>query len=562
MRNGRLAVLLGCCALALLSTAGASPDLPEEGGRTVVAYVNDDPIFLDELLESLAGGMGDEASGHENPRAALERLINAKLIVQEAREIGLDELDGYTDRTENAHTMLMRNLLFSSVVAGITEPDAAKVDHSYRSSMEQGRMRALAIPEENDAEAFRAGLERGVPFDALADEFVKDGRATEGDTKTFAPLRELHPNVRSALQGLEPGEWTPVVKLPTGWAAVKLLARRLPDDPVKREEVRQAVLTTERQEAVRAYADALKKKYTSIDMKVFESLDFSADGPGIESYAGDTRVVARLDGGEPVRVAEFADEVKSRYFHGVERAAERGTLSRRARAVLEDILDKRVVMLEAERLEIDESSDYRRSMQEIGDGLLFAMFLDRVVDPEIEVTQADLDAYVEEHAREFTFPAMTRLEGLTFASRDAAQSALEKLRGGTDLAWLETNSAGQVPSSENDTLSALRGRLVMVPALPQRLRDAVEATEAGGYALVEGEGDVFHVVAVRDKVPERVRTPDEIRGEIEPRILARKRQQAVETYAARLREASEVKVLAEGPALREAILAEVRTGSS
>src|SRR3989337_2837618 len=71
----------------------AGADLPLVGGKPTLARVNGEPLTLKEFDRALAAvheGMADNtAKSRSNPSELLDRLINVKLILQEARKLAL-----------------------------------------------------------------------------------------------------------------------------------------------------------------------------------------------------------------------------------------------------------------------------------------------------------------------------------------------------------------------------------------------------------------------------------------------------------------------------------------
>src|SRR4030042_4785376 len=81
-----------------IGTTGFVSDkgLPVIKGKKVVAIVNGDSIPLDELNHELATlhqeVKGEEKVGKEKVSDLLRRLINTRLIIQEAKRMGLHEI--------------------------------------------------------------------------------------------------------------------------------------------------------------------------------------------------------------------------------------------------------------------------------------------------------------------------------------------------------------------------------------------------------------------------------------------------------------------------------------
>src|SRR5208337_4378688 len=77
-------------------------DLPVIKGKKTVATVNGDPITLEELDRDVARAAGASRS------EVLRRLINASLIVQEAKRIGLNEQPEIRKMVESFASVTLR----------------------------------------------------------------------------------------------------------------------------------------------------------------------------------------------------------------------------------------------------------------------------------------------------------------------------------------------------------------------------------------------------------------------------------------------------------------------
>lgn len=556
-----LPILVAILLLGVLSGA-ASEDLPQEEGESVVARVNGEAILIDELFSALAemameSEEGDEPTmTHGDPSEILERMITARLIIQEGRTIGLQDLPETARALEIYRVFVLRNLLFADRLEVIAEPRSEGVEALYLEAVEQVRMRALLFGAEADARAFEKELAEGGSFNELADRYTAAGSASEGDSSSFMPAGALFPEVRAALAGMKPGQVSPVIEAQRQWVVVRLLERRVPENPEEREKARQAALVQERQMAIRSYAEELKARYVTIRRELVDSLDFAAQEPGIESYLLDDRVVAEIEGGEPVTVADLATSLKGKFFHGPEHAARKNALNKKKEETLQEILDKRVVLRQAEKLRLDQTPEYRRQMREYEDALIFGAFVRKVIEPDISIGDEELRAYLASHAEEYTLPAMVRLESTAFAREEDGRAALEKLERGADLAWIRSNAPGQLSPAEDPELMVFRNALIMSSALSPSVREAIAGAKAGDYRSLKMPEGPFYILYVRELRPERPKPFEEVRDDLRARLYNEKRQAAVDEYAGKLRELSEIEVYAEGESLRRAVLGE------
>ena len=152
---------------------------------------------------------------------------------------------------------------------------------------------------------------------------------------------------------------------------------------------------------------------------------------------------------------------------------------------------------------------------------------------------------------DFTSPEMLRVESLAFTDAGAAERALGRLRAGADLAWLRANAEGRADDGAVPEALRFDGRLLTRDSLPAEVQRSLEGATPGDFRLfTEGSGRA-HVLAVRDSVPARPAPLDEVRMEVARKVFDEKRNQVMDEWTAKLRQASEVEIFATSEELRE-----------
>ena len=100
---------------------------PWSAGNRRLPVINGEPLTLEEFERALAGihgGMTDNTPRSlPHPSQLLERLINAKLVLQEARNIGLDELPEVQSAEKTFEEDTLRGMLYGYHVRNIRKPD-------------------------------------------------------------------------------------------------------------------------------------------------------------------------------------------------------------------------------------------------------------------------------------------------------------------------------------------------------------------------------------------------------------------------------------------------------
>ena len=535
------------------AAAGAAK-LPVIAGKEAVASVNGEPITVDELLlqiGTLHAGVAESRVRKPDTAELLDRVIKARLILQEARRIGLDRLPEVTSKVEKLRMGLVKSLLVREQVGGITEGAPVVVEKLYRDAVRELSIDSLLFEKEQDAASFSAAIKAGADFKALAGKTIAAGKARGGAGAQSMKPADLRPEVAQVLALMQTGEISVPVRLTDGWTIVRLLDVRYPENREARRQARQDALEARKQARLKEFMDVLRKRYTTVDRPLLAGLDFDSGGPGLEKLRRDERVVAQVKGGAPVRVKDLTAGIEKKYYHGVEGAIERKRVNEDLPQILDRILVERATLLEAKRLNLERTDSFKAALQEQTDGVLFDAFVTKVINPEVKLESAELKKHYDGHAGEYTTPEMMRIESLAFRRYDDAQAAIDKLRQGADMKWMRANADGQAGRDWSASLLEFKGDLVATAALPGGVRKAVAGARAGDCRFSGEPGGPFYVLCIRQVVAASPQPYDSVKNDIATKLFVLKRQAAVEDWAAKLRAASIVKVFASGQVLSD-----------
>jgi hypothetical protein len=252
-------------------------------------------------------------------------------------------------------------------------------------------------------------------------------------------------------------------------------------------------------------------------------------------------VVAEIKGEKPITVGEMAEYLRQQLYHGVERAAESKKLNRRKVQILDEMIHKRVFQKEALRLGIDKTEDYRKRVQEYANSLIFGVFVQKAVAPDIQLNEEELRTYHDQHIKEYTYPEMMKISSLIFSRREEAERALTSLRKGTDFQWLGANAEGQVDKNAKGILN-FEGNLLTTKDLPENVQKVVSGAKSGDFRLYESPESYFYVLSIREVIPSKPQPYPEVREKIAKKIYNEKLTKAAEEYAGKLRALSDVKI--------------------
>jgi hypothetical protein len=534
-----------CKAVAAGAQAVRAPLFGVEGAACPVARVGDDLIPLGEAREALTAphlAQGADAKGRglaaELDRS-VRRLVEIRLVAAEAGEMGLLDLPEPRAAIEEHATLTLRALLERQVKEGAA-PDREEVEKLHRLGVRELHLRSLLFPRKADAEAFRAALAGGEPFDAAAARELAAKRAQGTGTPDWIRIANLLPPVRPVAAELAPGRPTPVVDVGGQFVVAVQDGERFPEDAEVRRAATQASLDRQRQLRLDAWFDALAKAHATVDEKLLEGLDFEAPSPGFAALRKDVRPIAQLDDGTALTVGALAEAIGRKFFHGTEQPAKERRVNVAKRDQFLQLLRERLATREFDARRLREHPDFVREMVEYRRAVAFSTFLEKVLVPGVKVGEAEVKQAYEARRGEFTTPGLFRLEGLSFTGEADARAAAEQLRKGTDLAWLRANAGGRV--NADDAKLELDGRPLSVPSLPPPLAKALAGAKAGDVRLL-ADGGQHHVIRVVSETPPAVQPYPEAREAVARALFAERLERSLHEYAARLKQATRTEIL-------------------
>ena len=543
-------------ALVLLfhgAAAAAGSGLPTIGGKKAVAVVNGEPISLEEFQRVLAslheGAGGKPAGGRRNYSGLLRRLIDGKLVLQEARNIGLDTLPEVRETVKMFEKQTLRQTLLSRQVKNV-RPDGREVEKAYRDSIREFKVRSFLFAREEDAKQAEEEIRSGSEFDNVMKRMVTEGKAEGREEGVYLKGKDLLPEISGAVSILSEGGVSPALKVSAGrmgeaaYTILMLEGIRYPENPEAREQARRGVLKEARLAAINKYVETLKKKYVKVHKDTLDGLDYEAKEPGIEKLMADPRVVAEIRGEKPIRVEDLSRVLQQKFYHGVQQVATTKKVNRQVPEVLNEMATTRVLVKEALRKKIDKTPEYKQKVKEYEDEVLFGVFVQKAINPDIKVDEGVVRKYYDDHGAEFLVPESVRGEDLAFAGREDAVDALEKLRNGADFKWVMANAPGQVGEKSRQRLFPADGAYSSLHDLPGGGAEAVAGAGSGEFRLYTSPEGQFLVLHILEMVPAKPYPFDAVKGKIQERIFREEQQKTVEEWAGKLRAVSEIRIFA------------------
>jgi hypothetical protein len=530
---------------------------------TPLASVEDEPITMEELTRSIASSHARRTDAETPVRKdfanLLDRLLTTKLIIQEARNIGLDELPAVAARIDNFATELLVHNLMSRELESV-EADPADVDRLYSRMSREFLLTTIQFEKEEDALAFEEQYAAEGDFTQLAMRFFEEGKATgELGSEEYVKLKDLFPEVAQTADSLEVGAVSQIFRASNGLLVFYVRDIRVYEDPGLREEARRRIIERLRRERAEEYADSLERKYATIDYDLLAEVSFMPRKTGLPFFRrevpvdhakllSDDRVLATVHSEEPlvITVGDLARKVGRSFYHGVDKGVEgRKDADRRKLVMLKNMVFEKTGPMEARHQGLDREKEYLDAVEQKTASLLFGVFVRKVIAPDVTIREEEVRQYYEDHLDDFSTPKMVRLNGLVFDELPDAKRALDKLSRGADFRWVSANTPGQL---DEDTAKPLDfdNVLLSVNSLPEGLRQAAQGARRGDPLLYSGPDELYYVVVVSRVFPPQPQAYPEAREEIAELITVEKVKDLVVDWGVKLREAYEPRIFLQG----------------
>jgi parvulin-like peptidyl-prolyl isomerase len=261
---------------------------------------------------------------------------------------------------------------------------------------------------------------------------------------------------------------------------------------------------------------------------------------------GGGRVVGRYDGGV-ITEAELLEESSKL----VSPLREQFESPAGQREFVRSMIDKRLLAQEARRRGLDGTPEIQRQVRALEERLIIQSLLTAEERGAPAPTEAEQRAWYEGHKADFLQPERLRLgrafvsvaPGASAAQRAQARARAERfakqLLAGTPLAKVAAQGDGPERAQGGELPVMARGQWRGSPALE---RAGFALAKPGEVSAVVEEPEGFSVLRLLERRPARVPPYEEIRGEVETRMIPGRKRKQFEDLLTRLRQGAAVEV--------------------
>lgn len=522
-----IALLLGIWTIALAGSAGA-----EQPERALLAVVNSDSIFtadIDAIFAGVHSGMSASQKGDFDYHKLLKKLVNDRLIIQEAKALGIPDEDYFREFLDEQKRELVSRLYVRKSLPPIDSVGEDSIAAYFRDNYHKVRVRTIAVETVAAAESLLAQVKAGADMDSLAKARSLDVHRYMGGLHSFKYWANVELDLRDYLQGATKGQLIG----PFPYRQVSAIMRVEDTAPANPEElpalrglIREALRTQSTEAAWKRFVGSLRDRYAVvIDSGAIATIVANTTSVLDSTFQyGSERPVATMAGLPLV----YENRLRQATAHTAmsNATAPVATLLYQA---LDGLLQEAVLYRAGVDAGLDTDERIVRQLATASDSALIEIYLKETIVAAIKFNHDEFQQYYSEHETDFRDPDQINIREVTVASAAAADSAVALLREGADFDYV----AGRFRKDAKEL--AERVQWVSLAAFPPSIRADLEQLKVGGSSQAYPTEDGWVIFKILDRRQGELKKMDEVEMKIREAMFQTKFTKLLDAALERLR---------------------------
>lgn len=520
-------LLLGIWTLALAGGADAG-----QSERALLAVVNADSIFttdVDAIFAGVHSGMSASQKGDFDYHKLLKKLINDRLIIQEAEALGIPSEDYFREFLDEQKRGLVSRLYVRKNLPAIDSIGADSIAAYFRGNYRKVRVRTIAVATAAAAESLVALVKAGADMDSLAKARSLDVHRYMGGLHSFKYWANIELDLRDYLQGATKGQLIG----PFPFRQVSAIMRVEDTAPANPEElpalrgmIKEALRAQSAEAAWKRFVGNLRDRYSVV-------IDSAAIAAIVENTTSVLDSTFQYGSERPVAVMAgqvIADESRLR------RATAHAAMSNATAPVatllyqtLDGLLQEAVLYRAGLDAGLDADERIVRQLAVASDSALIEIYLKETVVAAIKFNRDEFQQYYREHQADFRDPDQINIREVTVASAATADSAVALLHEGADFGYV----AGRFRKDPKEL--AERVQWISLAAFPPSIRADLEQIKVGGNSQAYPTEDGWVIFKLLDRRQGELRRMDEVEMKIREAMFQAKFTELLDAALERLR---------------------------
>ncbi len=497
--------------------------------RDIIAIVDDEPITNKELEYAIQiAHSREDLSSARALRISnyLDKIINDKLIIQEARRMNMEQ---YPEVQQSIQTYITRE----SVIKLYNEEIAKKINLSedaiknyYKENYERFALNIIESNSEEEAGRILEQLYRGDDFMEYAFQYSSHSSKKEKQ-EVVLTRRTLNPNFRKAILKLKPGEFSKVVAVKDKFYILKLI-RREKADLAKLEKNRKKVTNgankAKEKELSERFVERLRERaHLNINKELFSSIKLKGNEAEKERWLKDKRTLVAVND-SVLTVSDFIALIPP----------ETGDTKEE---ILNGWIGRTLVDHEALNRNYMSEPGFRSKVNRYKEQLLKKAFIKRVIIPEIKISDEALEEYYLTHKDDYLKQVSYKIQQITVNSLKEARDVLNSLQNKADFSWLAKKMSTDQFAEKGGTRDWLSKK-----QLPEPAEKIIDTLKPGDISPILEFDSVYIIIRLQSRTRDEVEEFLKVRGDVYRAYTSEQFNSLSNSYLEQLKESAHIKI--------------------
>ncbi len=361
-----------------------------------------------------------------------DKFIDWLLLAQEASDMQLQDNPSYKKKLEVfLKVRALMHLKAEEVDARKTIPTSEELWEAYKKAyVPILNLRMLAVNEEEQANVIKSFLDRGVALEQVADAAGLKNVAEQVDTT--GPLRytRVPPTLQGLALELKPGEAGGPAKFGHAWYFIEVLDRNEGNqadfEAIKQKLIGEA-LKQQEEELTYQLVQNLKEEY---QVQVDEEVIAAIGEGGVDDELGQQLAVKI---GQLEVTARFIYEAATKSRRVAGHAGQFGEDFTGAKnRVVNDLLVQTLTGMEALARNFEAVPPLKHTYDFYKKHRLIRELEATVIHPQIQITDADIEAYYQAHPEKYSRAGLVELAVVKTTEYALAEQLIQRIKAGED----------------------------------------------------------------------------------------------------------------------------------
>lgn len=526
---------LGLLIAILITTGNAAAQGKSE--RTLLAVVNGDSIFtsdIDAIFAKMHSSMSAAAKSDYDYHKLLNKLVNDRLIIQEAEALGMAEdeyLTGFLDEKKEAwiNGMYVRkNFTPDSTV------NQNKILDFFRANYHKMRVRTLSVENRATADSLMLQIRTGASMDSLAKLYSVDMFRYVGGIQSLKYWITIEDELRQYLNGAKQGNLIGPFPYREVYAIMRVEETAAPDTSElagMRDYLKSVLLDFQKADEWKSFVKGLGSRYgLEVDSAAVGEIARNTKSVLDSTFRrGSDRTVAKVSGKPAVSEQQLRAETAHAAMSQSTTAID--TLLYQS---LNKLLEDKLLYRAGLEARLDTLSWIHTRLAAIRDSVLIEMYLKETVASRIKFNHEEFQQYYGEHQAEFREPDQLTLRQVLIDGQERADSSVALLQDGADFDYVADKfRKGAKELSEQKINSSM-------DAFPKSIQEDIAKLTPGQSSKAYLTSEGWIIFKLLDREPGRLKTLDEVDLNIREVMFQRKFSKMLDETLAHLRSNSKI----------------------